>query len=141
MGTPVDPLVAAIAASVQLADGTPRIDDEVLIAHADALVALAAPRREAAAIELLALAKRLWDSDQDAWDTALAQLCLLVSVALGEARAGAALAESLGADKARAVVGAAQDLRPVGAGPRPDGSVSPLGALLANRKSKGKEGT
>jgi hypothetical protein len=124
----------AIADSMALADGRPRLSDEDLIVHARAIAALDEPARLRAAEDLLIHAQRMWSADPDAWRDALAQVCVLVAVALGSAEAAAASFERrLGADRARALVGAARALPPL-QGARVEGGMSLLAARIAHDK-------
>jgi hypothetical protein len=126
----------AIASTISLADGRPRLKDDDLVAHARAIAALDAPARLRVAEDLLIQAQRMWTANPDAWQDALAQLCVLVAVALGSAEAAAASFErGLGADRARAVVGAARSLKPP-PGARVEGVLSPLAARIARDKPR-----
>src|SRR5256885_14158482 len=120
---PVDDLVRDIGAAFEVNGGRPHLADDKLAAFADAIAA-SNGRRERIAVELAALARRLVRTEQEAWEDALAQLCLLIGVALTDLdRAGQLLADTIGTDRARAVVGAAASSKiPVGGAGRAPGS-------------------
>lgn len=134
-GSRADEMVRDIGNAFALVGGRPRLADELLASHARAIAALDEGRREKIAVELVALARRAAATGQDEWDDALVQLCLLTAIAVGDLdRAGDLLAEAgLGTQRARALVGAAQSLKPVGADGVQAGAVSPFAALIENR--------
>jgi hypothetical protein len=110
----------AIASTISLADGRPRLKDDDLVAHARAIAALDAPARLRVAEDLLIQAQRMWTANPDAWQDALA---------------AASFERGLGADRARAVVGAARSLKPP-PGARVEGVLSPLAARIARDKPR-----
>lgn len=107
--------MAEIASSIQVTAGAPRMGDLAIERHVQALLALPSDRREDVVVELVALARRLWSTDDEGWDQALMQLALLI--ALGLRDGGSAVDD----DQARTLIGGPRTLRPVG-GPGPPGS-------------------
>lgn len=129
--------VRAALASLELVDGRPRMSPDALLMHAAALGSVPPGERDRVAEELLAFATRAWKTDEDAWDDALLQICILVGVVVGSLEAvGDSLGDVVGRDKARALIGAAASAIPVGTGSPPEGALSPLAALLKHRTEK-----
>ena len=134
---PVDDLARDVFAGFELRNGRPQITEERLAGFVQEIAALGEERRTRVAEDLLLMARRVWSTDEDGWDDALLQLCLLLTIALGDvAPVGDALvAAGVDEKRARALVGAASELAPVGAVGRPAGALSPLGARIESTSS------
>ena len=114
-----------ITAAFVLNDGRPVLPAHDFMAFVDVIRALDDERRLSVAEDLAALAKRLWDTERDAWDDALLQLCMLVGVAVDDS-ANAMM--SAGGDDdtaaARQLIAGMRVNTPVGAGSRVPGSLA-----------------
>jgi hypothetical protein len=133
----LDALTQAVAQSVALHHGRPRIDDDALVAHGQAIMRLEPPRRARVGEELVALAAKVVATKKDAWEDTLVQLSLLIAVAVGGFEAAhASLSSALGDARARALIASASSSVPVGASARVPGALSPTAAFLAHLTPK-----
>jgi hypothetical protein len=136
----MDNVVIEIGSSFTLNGGRPRLADDALVEHARIVAALEHGRRARVAVELVALACRAADTEQDTWDEALVQLSVLIAVALGDLNAARdTLTASFPEAQARKLVGAIDVLRPVAGDGRPRGASSPINTMLASRITRGEQ--
>jgi hypothetical protein len=132
-GPRLDALTQAIAHSIALHQGLPRIDDDALVAHGRAIMSLEPPRRVRVGEELVALAAKVVATQKDAWEDTLVQLSLLIAVAVGGFEAAhASLSSALGDVRARALIASVSSSVPVGSSARIPGALSPTAAFLAH---------
>jgi hypothetical protein len=138
---PLDALTSSITRDFWLNGGRPQLADEAFTGYVGQMVELPAARKHTVAVELLAIVRKLWNDNNEAWDDAIVQLSILIQTAIGEGQLKEALHRELGSQAEHVIGTAKAAVRPVGADRRPAGSTSPLQARLLRGSAGAKTPT